>query len=128
MYHLCIRLQINMSVYLSVCQIPVGCPTLPPPACSGLTLPRTLFGPGIKVSGSLQIPQQNLTVSHQFNICHKLTRKYYKNLTPPGSQHITWRFFKRFQACCYIRILSIPGMCPVFDALPPCISNRDICC
>ena len=80
--------------------------------------------------GSLQIPQQNLTVSHQFNLCHKLARKYYKK---SHVSRFTAHHMAIFQAISSLllhnnNILSIPGMCPVSDALPPCISNRDICC
>ena len=40
------------------------------------------------LSGSLQ--QQNLTVLHEFNLCHKLVRKILQKISP-GSQHVTWR-------------------------------------
>ena len=69
------------------------------------------------LSGRLQIPQQNLTVSHQFNLCHKLTRKYYKKSHAfRFTAHHMAIFRAISQACCYITIVSISGPCPVSDS------------
>ena len=61
----------------------------------------------IDLSGSLQIPQQNLTVSQEFNLYHVSKGILQKNLTPSGSQHYMATLERFLQTRCYITILSI---------------------
>ena len=69
------------------------------------------------MSGSLQILQQNLTVSHQFNLCHKLARKYYKKSHASRFTAHHMAIFRAIsQACGYITKFSVT--CPVSDTFP----------